>query len=157
MQSAKTSVDNVGVITTQLAIFTTKMNTGNGALSKLVSDEEFSNSLKSTLGNLQIATGEFAMFASKVNAGGLSEALDTTMMNIQGATKGLNENMEAAKNNFLLKGFFNKKKKAEAKRLADEKKEVDKKKKLQIKFIADSIKTQQLKAPFKISADTLSQ
>jgi phospholipid/cholesterol/gamma-HCH transport system substrate-binding protein len=152
MQSAKTSVDNAGVITAQLASFTTKMNTGNGALSKLISDEEFSNSLKSTLMNLQIATNEFAMFAAKINEGGLSEALDTTMMNIQGATKGLNDNMEAAKSNFLLKGFFNKKKKAEAKKLADEKKEADKKKKLEIKNTADSIKTYS-----KIVVDSLNQ
>jgi hypothetical protein len=53
MLSAKTSVDNAGIITAQLAEFTTKMNTGNGALSKLISDEKFSNSLQSTLVNLQ--------------------------------------------------------------------------------------------------------
>jgi phospholipid/cholesterol/gamma-HCH transport system substrate-binding protein len=157
MLSAKTSVDNAGVITAQLASFTTKMNTGDGALSKLVSDEEFSNSLKSTLMNLQIATNEFAMFAAKVNEGGLSEALDTTMMNIQGATKGLNENMEAVQSNFLLKGFFNKKKKAEAKRIADEKKEADKKKKLEIKFALDSIKNQNLKISSKIAVDSLNK
>lgn len=157
MLSAKTSVDNAGVITAQLASFTTKLNSGNGALSKMINDEEFANSLKGTLKNLQLATNEFAMFAAKINEGGLSEALDTTMMNIQGATKGLNENMEAAKSNFLLKGFFNKKKKAEAKKLADEKKEADKKMKLQIKNTADSIKTLQLKAPVKIAVDTLSQ
>jgi phospholipid/cholesterol/gamma-HCH transport system substrate-binding protein len=157
MQSAKTSVDNAGVITAQLASFTTKMNSGNGALSKLVSDEEFANSLKGTLMNLQIATNEFAMFASKVNDGGLSEALDTTMMNIQGATKGLNENMEAVQSNFLLKGFFNKKKKAQAKIIADQKKEADKKKKLEIKFALDSVKTQNLKISSKIPVDSLNQ
>ena len=122
MLSAKTSVDNAGVITAQLAEFTTKMNTGNGALSKLISDEKFSNSLQSTLTNLQAASNEFALFAAKINNGGLTESLDTTMRNIQGATKGLNENMEAAKSNILLKGFFNKKKKAEAKKAAELKK-----------------------------------
>ena len=140
MLSAKTSVDNAGVITAQLAEFTTKMNTGNGALSKLISDEKFSNSLQSTLTNLQTASNEFALFTAKINSGGLTESLDTTMRNIQGATKGLNENMEAAKSNILLKGFFTKKKKPHAKKAAELKKEEDKRKKQEIKNAEDSIK-----------------
>jgi phospholipid/cholesterol/gamma-HCH transport system substrate-binding protein len=149
MLSAKTSVDNAGIITAQLAEFTTKMNTGNGALSKLISDEKFSNSLQSTLVNLQTASHEFALFTAKINSGGLSESLDTTMRNIQGATKGLNENMEAAKSNILLKGFFNKKKKADAKKAAELKKEEDKRKKQQLKITADSIKNATLIIPVK--------
>ena len=149
MLSAKTSVDNAGVITAQLAEFTTKMNTGNGALSKLISDEKFSNSLQSTLTNLQTASNEFALFTAKINSGGLSESLDTTMRNIQGATKGLNENMEAAKSNILLKGFFNKKKKADAKKADELKKEEDKRKKQEIKNAEDSIKNIKAVVPVK--------
>ena len=118
MSSIKTSVDNAGIITAQLAQFTYKMNNGNGALSKLISDQEFSSSLKSTLSNLQASSKEFAQFTGKMNNGKFGKALDSTMANIQGATKGLNENMEAAKHNFLLKGYFNKKKKADAKKQA---------------------------------------
>ena len=155
MLSAKTSVDNAGIITAQLAEFTTKMNTGNGALSKLISDEKFSNSLQNTLVNLETASNEFALFTAKINSGGLSESLDTTMRNIQGATKGLSENMEAAKSNILLKGFFNKKKKAEAKKAAELKKEEDKRKKQQLKFTADSIKNATLIIPVKKIPDGL--
>lgn len=126
MTSVKSSVDNAGIITAQLAQFSYKMNNGNGALSKLISDEEFSGSLKKTLTNLQSSTDEFAKFTVKMNSGkgALSKmmtdekfgnSLDSTMANIQGATKGLNENMEAAKNNILLRGYFKKKKKAAAK------------------------------------------
>lgn len=157
MLSAKTSVDNAGVITAQLAQFTTNMNNGDGALNKLISDREFANSLKNTLLNLQTATNEFAMFATKVNEGGLSESLDTTMKNIQGATKGLNENMEAAKSNFLLRGFFNKKKKEEAKKLAEEKKEADKKKKKDLKNAADNKNKIGAITPVKIVVDSLKQ
>jgi phospholipid/cholesterol/gamma-HCH transport system substrate-binding protein len=129
MSSMKTSVDNAGIITAQLALFTTKMNNGNGALSKLISDEAFSNSLKTTLNNLQTSSSDFATFTTKINGGKFSKTLDSTMSNIQGATKGLNENMEAAQHNFLLKGFFKKKKRAEAKKLVELKKQEDLKKK----------------------------
>ena len=128
MSSMKTSVDNAGIITAQLALFTTKMNNGNGALSKLISDEAFSNSIKTTLTNLQTSSSDFASFTTKINGGKFSKTLDSTMSNIQGATKGLNENMEAAQHNFLLKGFFKKKKRAEAKKLVELKKQEDVKK-----------------------------
>ncbi len=122
MKSIKTSVDNAGIITGQLAEFTYKMNNGNGALSQLISDEGTSNSIKSTVRNLQTSSNKFAQFTSKLNDGKFNETLDSTMANIQGATKGLNENMEAAKHNFLLRGFFKKKAKAETKKLAADKK-----------------------------------
>ena len=89
MRSLKTSIDNAGIISDELAQFTYKMNHGNGALSKLITDEKFANSLTKTMTNLQ--TG----------------------------SKGLSENMEAAKHNFLLKGYFNKKKKAADKKLEE--------------------------------------
>lgn len=103
MRSVKTSMDNVSIMTSELAEFTYKMNNGNGALSKLVTDEKFANSLTKTLTNLQ--TG----------------------------SKGLSENMEAAKHNFLLKGYFNKKKKAEAKKIEEIKKAKEEKENNEVK------------------------
>jgi phospholipid/cholesterol/gamma-HCH transport system substrate-binding protein len=57
-------------------------------------------------------------------------------VNIKKSSKGLDENMQAAKHNFLLKGFFNKKAKAAQKTKdsiaaikAKEQKVIDKKKK----------------------------
>ena len=97
------------------------------------------------------------MFTAKINNGGLTESLDSTMVNIQSATKGLNENMEAAKSNFLLKGFFNKKKKAEAKKVAELKKEEEKRQKQKIKDAADSIKTNTLIVPVKKGSGVLDQ
>ena len=89
MKSVKVSVDNAQVITYELAEFTSKMNNENSMLSKLVNDDK------------------------------MGKSLDASLNNIQQATKGLNENMEAAKHNFLLRGYFNKKKKAEEKRLKE--------------------------------------
>jgi phospholipid/cholesterol/gamma-HCH transport system substrate-binding protein len=128
MSSMKTSVDNAGIITEQLAQFSYKMNNGDGALSKLITDQAFANSLKATLTNLQISSNEFAKFTTKMNdgKGALSKlvsdeefanTLDSTMSNLQAGSKGLSDNMEAAKHNFLLKGFFKKKQKADAKKL----------------------------------------
>ncbi len=125
MSSVKISVDNAAIITGQLAQFSYKMNNGNGVLSKLISDEGFSKSFKSTLSNLQASSGEFSKFTTKLNNG----KLDSTMSNIQSATKGLSENMEAAKHNILLRGYFKKKKKADAKKSAELKKQENIKKK----------------------------
>lgn len=144
MSSVKKSVDNVGIITNQLAQFSYKMNNGNGALNKLISDEQFSGSLKSTLINLQTSSNEFAKFTYNINNGKgtlaklmnddkFGKILDSTMANLQSSTKGLSDNMEAAKHNFLLKGFFNKKKKAETKKIAALKKKNDLKDTLQVK------------------------
>ncbi len=137
MSSLKTSVDNAGVITAQLAQFSYKMNNGNGALNKLISDEGFSNSLKTTMTNLQTSTNEFAQFTTNLNDGKLGVKLDSTMSNLQTGTKGLSDNMDAVKNSFLLRGYFKKQKKAEAKKQADLKKQSDLKKKQNLKIITD--------------------
>ena len=99
MKSVKVSVDNAQVITYQLAEFTTKMNNKNSMLSKLVNDDK------------------------------MGKSLDDTLTNIQHASKGLNENMEAAKHNFLLRGYFNKKKREQEKKKKELEKRLEKKKK----------------------------
>ncbi len=128
MVSVKKSVDNAGVITAQLAQFSNSMNNGNGALSRLVSDEEFGNSIKKMVTNLENSSKEFSKFTVKMNngKGALSKLVsdekmglmvDSTLTNVKKGTTGLNEVIEAAKHNFLLRGYFNKKKKAEDKKL----------------------------------------
>ncbi len=128
--SLKKSVDNATIITDQLAGFTYKMNNGKGALSKLISDEQFSESIKGTILNLEKSSKEFAQFTWKMNHGNsalsklvsdedFANSLDSTMTNLKTGSKGLSENMEAAKTNFLLKGYFNKKKREETKKQAE--------------------------------------
>jgi phospholipid/cholesterol/gamma-HCH transport system substrate-binding protein len=136
MKGIKTSVDNAGIITAQLAEFTNTMNNGKGIISKLMTDKEFATSLKNTLTNLEISSKEFSRFSISMNNGkgvlskliqdeSLGIKLDSTMSNLESGTKGLSENMEAAKNNILLKGYFNKKKKAAAKEQEKQKTKTD--------------------------------
>ncbi|MBF4516654.1 MCE family protein [Flavobacterium sp. ANB] len=100
MKSVKKSVDNVGVISDELAIFSHSMNNGNGALARLVRDEKMANSVSNTLNNLE------------------------------SGTKGFSQNMEAAKSNFLFKGYYKKKEKEKKKKEEElkEKKEEEQKK-----------------------------
>ncbi|TDE30557.1 MULTISPECIES: MlaD family protein [Flavobacterium] len=153
MVSVKKSVDNAGVITAQLAQFSYSMNNGNGALSKLVSDEEFGNSIKNMVANLENSSSEFKKFTVKMNNGKgalsklvsdekMGQMIDSTLTNVKTGTVGLNEVIEAAKHNFLLRGYFNKKKKAEDKKLEDleDQEEIEMKKELNIGAKSDTIK-----------------
>ncbi len=120
MKGLQKSVNNAGIITNQLATFTTKMNDKNGALSKLMTDEKFANSITNTLYNLESSTNNFSTFTKKMNNknGVLSKLVndDKLAKTVDSAVINLNETVKAAQNNFLLKGYFNKKKKAEAKK-----------------------------------------
>jgi phospholipid/cholesterol/gamma-HCH transport system substrate-binding protein len=135
MKSVKTSVDNAGIITAQLAEFTNTMNNGEGTLSKLMSDKEFANSLKKTLVNLEVSTQEFSRFTTNMNNGKgvlskvvnneqLGSKVDSTMSNLEKGSKQLTELMEAAKHNFLFRGYFNKQQKAEDKKVEELEKEL---------------------------------
>ena len=89
MSSLQITAGNAEVISQQLAEIMLKINSGNGTLGRLIQDST------------------------------IAENFNQTMVNLKKSTKGLNENMEAAKHNFLLKGYFNKKTK-EAERLKKE-------------------------------------
>ena len=84
-------------------------------------------SLRVTAYNAEIVSDELAEIMIKVNSGkgtigrliqdsSIAENLSQTMVNIKKSSKGLDENMQAAKHNFLLRGFFNKKAKAAQKK-----------------------------------------
>jgi phospholipid/cholesterol/gamma-HCH transport system substrate-binding protein len=102
MAGLKTSADNAAIITQQLAEIANKVNHGHGIIARLLGDTSMGNNLHAT------------------------------MVNLKKGSAGLNENMEAAKHNFLLKGYFKKKKKEEDKKkkeLEDQKQNADDQKK----------------------------
>jgi len=91
MQSVQATADNAQVSTKQLEEIMVNMNSGNGTLGRLIRDTS------------------------------TSQNIDTTLMNLKNSSRGLDENMEALKHNFLLRGYFKKKaKEAERKRMEAE-------------------------------------
>lgn len=82
MAGLKVTADNAAIISDQLAEILTNINSGNGTLGRLIQDST------------------------------LAENISQTIVSLRKSSKGLNENMNAAKDNFLLKGYFDKKKKA---------------------------------------------
>ncbi len=85
MNNLSETIDYATIIAYDISELTTGIRAGRGAIGKLLVDSTF------------------------------AQTLDQTMVNAQQATDGLNENMEAAKENFLLRGYFNKKEKEEEK------------------------------------------
>ncbi|MBN1983919.1 MAG: MCE family protein [Chitinivibrionales bacterium] len=99
MESVKVTADNTAVISAQLAKILIQINSGNGTLGRLLQDST------------------------------IAENVNQTIRNLKSSTQGLNENMNAAKDNFFFRGFFKKKQKADQKAAdAREKKKEDKKK-----------------------------
>jgi phospholipid/cholesterol/gamma-HCH transport system substrate-binding protein len=90
MASLKTSADNAAIITANLADISNRITHGKGALGKLLHDTTLSSNISST------------------------------MKNLNSSTKKLDQNMEAAQHNFLLRGFFKKKEREKQKKAEEE-------------------------------------
>ena len=89
MSSIQVTAGNAEVISFQLAEIMTKINGGNGTLGRLLQDTT------------------------------IAENLNQTIVNLKKSSKGLGENMDAAKHNFLLRGYFKKKEKAAEEKAAE--------------------------------------
>jgi phospholipid/cholesterol/gamma-HCH transport system substrate-binding protein len=89
MESMQITADNAAIISSQLAEIMINMNSGKGTLGRLIQDST------------------------------IAENIDRTIINLRKSSKGLNENMNAAKENFLLKGYFNRRERAAEKTRKD--------------------------------------
>ena len=86
-------LDNVDTLAGNLSSIFRKVNDGKGTLGRLLNDEKIASDLEKTVASAK-----------------------KTVSTANKAAEGLSDNMEAAKSNFLLRGFFKKK---EKKRIAD--------------------------------------
>jgi phospholipid/cholesterol/gamma-HCH transport system substrate-binding protein len=93
------SVINAAIITSELAEIMVKINGGSGTIGRLLQDST------------------------------IAENLNKTISNLRKSSKGLDENMNAAKENFLLRGYFNRKEKAAEKLKEEEQKAIEEQKK----------------------------
>lgn len=81
--------DNAESLTSDLSEIVAKVNSGKGSIGRLLNNDKIARDLEGTVNQAK-----------------------TTMKGVHATTATLNEDLKAAQSNFLLKGFFNKKKKA---------------------------------------------
>ena len=82
MLSLQVTADNAAIVSLQLAEIMTKVNSGSGTLGRFIQDST------------------------------IAENINQTIMNLRKSSKGLNENMNAAKENFLFRGYYKRREKA---------------------------------------------
>jgi phospholipid/cholesterol/gamma-HCH transport system substrate-binding protein len=89
MTSLQITSDNAAIISAQVAEIMTHINSGNGTLGRLIRDSTIAENLNQTVKNLKKSSG------------------------------GLNDNMNAAKENFLFRGYYKRKEKEAQKLRSD--------------------------------------
>lgn len=105
-----------------IALFTAQLNDKNNILSQMLSNDTIALALEKTLYNLESSSADLVKFTSKINNDEnvlsklinnpkLGKSVDSTLINLEKRVQELKELEEAAKSNFLLRGYFNKKKK----------------------------------------------
>jgi len=85
--------DDAGTLINSLSQIVGKINNGQGSIGRLLNNDKMAKNMEATVVQAQ-----------------------QTMKKVHQTSATLNEDLKAAQGNFLLKGFFNKKKKAEQKR-----------------------------------------
>jgi phospholipid/cholesterol/gamma-HCH transport system substrate-binding protein len=134
INSLKIASQNTSQATVDLKELVSEINNGNGLVTQLIRDSAYATTFSSALNNIA-ETGENAKmmsrdlkeviekFNDKNNAIGVlladsafANKLRVTLSNAQSASVKLDQNMEALKHNFLLRGYFRKQEKANQKK-----------------------------------------
>ncbi|TAE36911.1 MAG: MCE family protein [Sphingobacteriales bacterium] len=133
ISNLQTTTVNANKLSQQFAQFGAKLNTKGGIADKLLTDTSLFPRLKNSVASIQTSAKNAATFTNNLNTAsqklnssdntlGLllndktsAQDLKATLSNLKTSTKKLDENMEALQHNFLLRGFFKKKAKEQAK------------------------------------------
>lgn len=118
---------NIETSTAEIVKFSPKLNDPNGIINRLLVDKNFAINMNNTLSNLQKSSADLALFTSKINNDSnvlsklidnqrLGNSVDSTITKIEIGTQGIIEIENAVKSNFLLRGYFNRKKRNEEKK-----------------------------------------
>nr|ACN58845.1 ABC transporter permease component [uncultured bacterium BLR12] len=129
--------NNAQVLTSNLSVFSKKLNNKGYLLNDLATDTTIVASLRQTVAqlnqvslsanslveNLNATTAKLTSNKGPVgvllNDEKAAANLQNTFVNLEAGSKKLDDNMEAMQHNFLLRGFFKKRDKAEEKRIKD--------------------------------------
>ena len=133
IEALRTASNNTKQATIHLKKLVAEINNGNGLVTKLVKDSAYANTFSAALENVadvgvnakqmsEDLRDVAAKFNDPNNAIGVlladstfANKLRTTLNNAQSASVKLDENMEALRHNFLLRGYFRKQRKAQEK------------------------------------------
>jgi len=133
---AEVSISSEGIIGDRIVLIgqgstdaTTIKNNQLLASKEPVETDDIIASLEVTALNAEIISGELAEVVTKINSGrgtlgrliqdsSIADNLSKTMENLESSSKGLDQNMEAAKENVLLRGYFKRKKRDAEKKKA---------------------------------------
>lgn len=129
----KATTDHTSMASAELTSMMRKLNTGDGLVNRLATDTTLAYTFDQTLANVKQVSNHAAEMSrnleevvAKLNSGdnaigvlladtSFANKMKTTLENAESASVKLDENMEALKHNFLLRGYFRKKEKREAK------------------------------------------